>query len=128
MGNTENANKSVLDPTNTKTTVDDQNSGATTETTVPAGDNEQPPINFELLPNVVTVDKDQLEELMDQNITMKTEIGQLVSLFQIFEGLISGKSSVTSLMLLLPKLMNNPEIGKQIADIHPIIEKYTETP
>lgn len=115
-----------LDSSSAETTMNDQNSEATLETAMPDGEQNQPHVNFELMPGVVTVNESELNELIEQNITMKTEIGQLVSLFKIFEGLISGKSNVASLVMLLPKLMNNPEIGKQIEEIQPIIEKYTE--
>lgn len=82
--------------------------------------------NVELMPGVVTVDEKQLNELMDQNITMKTEIGLLVGLFKNFEGLISGKANIMSLTIMLPKLIGNPEISAQIDAIQPIIEKYAK--
>lgn len=80
-----------------------------------------------LFPSSDIVDKAQLTQLITQNATMKTEIGQLVGLFKNFEGLITGKS-ITSLMLTLPKLINNPVISEQIALVEPIIKKYTKTP
>ncbi|WP_113636082.1 hypothetical protein [Nubsella zeaxanthinifaciens] len=82
--------------------------------------------NVELMPGVVTVDEKQLNELMDQNITMKTEIGLLVGLFKNFEGLISGKANIMSLTMMLPKLIGNPKISAQIEAIQPIIEKYAK--
>lgn len=104
----------------------DNVSEAAPETTMSAGTTAQ--LNYELMPGVVTVNEVELNELIDQNITMKTEIGQLVSLFKNFEGLINGKANTYSLMLSLPKLISNPEIGQQISTIQPIIEKYTQTP
>lgn len=108
-----------------ETTVTNENiTEAPSETTVPAGEAK---FNVELMPGVVTVDEAQLNDLIDQNITMKTEIGQLVGLFKNFEGLINGKSSIPSLMMKLPGLISNPDIANQVAAIAPIIEKYSET-
>ena len=90
-------------------------------------ENEVKEIETEILPDLVTVAAADIEALINQNLTMKTEIGQLVSLFKNFEGLISGKG-IGSLMMSLPKLINNPEVGAQISAIAPIIEKYTTTP
>lgn len=72
------------------------------------------------------VKKDELAELVEQNMAMKTEIGQLIGLFKNFEGLLSGKTGAMGLIALIPKLINSPEIKNQIEAIYPIIEKYSE--
>jgi hypothetical protein len=120
METTVNEVKTDLDPAATEVTVVDQKAEAALEITVPAGT-----VNYELMPGVVTVDEAQLNELMDQNVTMKAEIGLLVGLFQNFEGLIKGKAGVMGLMGAIPKLMGNPQITAQIDAVAPIIEKYT---
>lgn len=89
---------------------------------------ENTEIKYEIMPGLEVVSSSELNDLIDQNITMKTEIGLLVGLFKNFEGLISGKTNITSLMLTLPKLIGNPAISAQIDAIQPIIEKYAKTP
>ena len=73
--------------------------------------------------NTTEVPTEQLEALILQNQTLKTELGQLVGLFQHFTGLLNGKN-VASLMFTLPKLINDPGIKEQIDLVLPIIEKY----
>lgn len=77
--------------------------------------------------NLVEVDKDQLKALVEQNQTMKTEIGQMVGLFQVFAPLLSGKG-VIGLMGAIPKLINDPNIAAKVSELMPIIDKYTVNP
>ena len=128
METTENKVNDKANLPSSQTTVNDQNSEATPLTAVPAGKDSKPEIKYELMPGLEVVNSAELNELLDQNVTMKTEIGQLVGLFKNFEGLISGKGGMGSLMLTIPKLLNNPQVNAQIAAIQPILEKYTTTP
>ena len=130
-GNPENDNQAQFEMTvndqQTPLPVEVDERSVTDETDVEVLQNaENVKYNVELMPGVVTVDEKQLNELMDQNITMKTEIGLLVGLFKNFEGLISGKANIMSLTMILPKLIGNPEISAQIDAIQPIIEKYAK--
>ena len=76
------------------------------------------------LPDLVTVEATQLEALITQNETLKTEVGKLITLFVRFESLISGKN-LSSLVFQLPKLINDPEVKNLLGEISPIVEKYT---
>jgi hypothetical protein len=130
--NPENDNQTqslpTVDDRQTPIPVEVDEAAVTAETDVEVLQNsENVQLQYELMPGVVTVDENQLNELMDQNVTMKTEIGLLVGLFKNFEGLISGKANIMSLTMMLPKLIGNPEISAQIEAIQPIIEKYAKT-
>lgn len=77
--------------------------------------------------NRVSVERNQLHLLIEQNKNMKTEIGQLVGLFQFFMPLVNGGNAIT-LAMQIPKLLGNKEIAAQVQAVAPIIEKYTITP
>jgi len=74
--------------------------------------------------DLVEVSKTQLNELIEQNKSMKTDIGELVGLFQIFTPLLSGKGMI-GLMVAIPKLISDPAITQKVESLMPIIDKYS---
>ena len=86
--------------------------------------NDGTPENIVLAkPDLIEVDKKQLNALMEQNKSMKTDIGELVGLFQIFTPLLSGKGMI-GLMSAIPKLISDPAITQKVESLMPIIDKY----
>ncbi|MGN7988678.1 hypothetical protein ACTJKC_15120 [Pedobacter sp. 22226] len=75
--------------------------------------------------DMVPVDKNELEELIAQNLQQKEEIGALVGLFLNFIPLFKDGVNPLSLVSLIPKLISDPQIKNQVAAIFPIIEKYS---
>ncbi|WP_316828090.1 hypothetical protein [Pedobacter miscanthi] len=74
--------------------------------------------------DLVEVSKTQLNELIEQNKSMKTDIGELVGLFQIFTPILSGKG-IIGLMAAIPTLVSDPTITGKVNSLMPIIEKYS---
>ncbi|WP_025142735.1 hypothetical protein [Pedobacter jeongneungensis] len=75
--------------------------------------------------DMVPVDKNELEQLIAQNLGQKEEIGALVGLFLNFIPLFKDGVNPLSLVSLIPKLISDPKIKNQVAAIFPIIEKYS---
>ena len=83
---------------------------------------------------MVTVDKGQLDELVEQNADLNTANGELladlhtlVSAFTGLEGLFNGKKmNLGSITGVAMKLMSNPAELKKLEGIVPIIKKYSE--
>lgn len=72
----------------------------------------------------VLVNRENLKMLMEQNQQLKKDLGALVSVFQLFVPMFSGKTSVLSLAPTIMKMINNKEVSENIQHIIPIIEKY----
>jgi len=73
---------------------------------------------------LIEIDEKQLHALIDQNKSLKTDIGELIGLFQIFTPLLSGKGMM-GLMAAIPKLINDPAIAGKVESLMPIIDKYS---
>ncbi len=79
---------------------------------------------IEFVDREITVSANQLQKLIDQNKQLKSDLGALVSVFQMFLPMFSGKTSALSLIPTITKMINNKEVGENIQTIIPIIEKY----
>lgn len=82
--------------------------------------------NFPTVPEgFVLVNIDQLNALVMQNNELKADVISLINVFASFSGLFSGKGNIMSLVPVITKMLNDKKSMAQIADIVPIIEKYT---
>lgn len=82
------------------------------------------PEDFEYEENTVFVDATELNDLVQQNRDLKIEVGKMVGLFQHFTGLFTG-SNIMAIAMKIPSLIKDAAIKDQVAQVLPIIEKYT---
>ena len=81
------------------------------------------PDDFVFDENTVFVDVTELNNLVEQNHTLKDEVGKLVGLFQHFTGLFTG-SNIMAIAMKIPSLIKDAGIKAQVENVLPIIEKY----
>ena len=73
---------------------------------------------------MVSVDQDQLNQLIEQNLLQKEEIAKLCNVFTRFEGLFSGKG-ISSAVTVILKLLKDDSVKEAVEELLPIIQKYT---
>ena len=76
----------------------------------------------------VSVDRKELQALIQQNETLKCEIGVFVSVFDGLQTLFSGNVNMFSIIPVVTKLMGDKDKMKQLSAIVPIMEKYKVKP
>jgi len=79
----------------------------------------------EIVDFLVSVNGYQLQQLITENQELKSDVIALVNVFQSFSGLFTGNSNMMSLIPVITKLLSNKSRLDEIANIVPIIEKYT---
>jgi len=70
----------------------------------------------------------QLQQMIALLEEYRNDLTALVSVFQSFTGLFTGKVNAFAILPVITKLLNNPKAMEQFQHIVPIIEKYTQKP
>ncbi|MBK0383543.1 hypothetical protein I5M32_11300 [Pedobacter sp. SD-b] len=88
---------------------------------------ETPEIIFQtelIAPEMVQVNAENLKQLVAQNHELKQDLGELITVFNSFSNLFSGKINMVTLPVTIMKLLKNDDVLNQFSHIQPILDKY----